>query len=210
MGETALERLCASPKRWLIVTGVTLLLALASVLPQVDVLIAARSERSDLEGQIERASRTADLLPKYELRVVERTEALELLRRQEVDETRVDDLRTWMVAAVRQAGCQVRRLDLGASTRRDWAAKDDPLQEAKRQLAPHERTPFQLETRPVTVSVTGGSEEVRSLLKAIDADPRAKHTQQLELKPTAGAGSELQLDVTLWYFALVKATPAAA
>jgi hypothetical protein len=209
VGENLLEKLCTSPKRWLIVTGVTLLIALASVLPQVDVLIGARSERAVLEGQIERASRTADMLAKYEVRSAEKQAELEVLRRQEVDETRVADLRTWVVAAVRQAGCQVRRLDLGAPARRDWAAKDNPLDDTKRQLAPNERTPFQLETRTVALSVTGGSGEVRALLKAIDADPRAKHTQQLELRPVGGSGSQLQLDLTLRYFALVKATPTA-
>jgi hypothetical protein len=209
VGENLLEKLCTSPKRWLIVTGVTLLIALASVLPQVDLLIAARTERAELEGQIERASRTADMLSKYEARSVEKESELEVLRRREVDETRVADLRTWLVAAVRQAGCQVRRLDLGSPSRREWGVKDNPLDEVKKQLAPNERTPFQLETRSVALSVTGGSGEVRALLKAIDADPRAKHTQQLELRPVGDSGSQLQLDVTLWYFALVKA-PATA
>ena len=112
MSENLLERLCNSRRRWLIVTGVTFVIALASILPQVDLLLAERSERAELQAQLAHARQMADELPLYEQRVEQKTAELDELRLLEVDESEIADLRSWLVDAAREAGCQVRRIDL--------------------------------------------------------------------------------------------------
>ena len=56
MVETLAENFCTSRHRWLIVTGLTLGIALATVLPQVDEYLAIRSERADLDEHLLQAS----------------------------------------------------------------------------------------------------------------------------------------------------------
>ncbi|MEN0109198.1 MAG: hypothetical protein AAF805_00600 [Planctomycetota bacterium] len=203
MIEELAERFRGSPHRWLIVTGVTLVAALTTVLPQVDQLLAERSELAELRAQLADAQQTAERLDEYESAVAERTERLEALRRREVDEAQLAELRSWLVSAAREAGCQVRRIDLSAPTSRPWGFDDHPLAtpDKKRKQPP---TPFHLETRGVAFSVTGSTAELRALLKAIDADQRLKHANAVAMKPESRNQRSLQLDLNLWYFALVR------
>lgn len=205
MNENPIERLCNSPQRWLIVTGVTFVIALVSVLPQVDQLLAERSERAELQEQIAQAAETAERLPVYEARVAEKNQELLGLRAQEVDESQLATLRSWLVGAARQSGCQVRRIDFAAATSRSWTNNDNPLETPSKPAAANS-TPFQLQTRSVVFSVTGTTGEVLTLLRSIDSDPRLKNAHSLDLKPTNRSARELQLDLNLWYFALVKST----
>ncbi len=204
MIEKLAERLAQSKHRWLIVTGVTFLIALASALPQVDLLLAERSERAVLQDELAQAEATATRLPTYELKLAEKQEELDRLRKLVVDESQLGALRTWLVEAARQSGCQVRRIDLAAPTKRPWNESDNPLDPPAAGKVDSQKTPFELETRAVAFSVTGSSNEVLALLKAIDADTRLKHANTIELKPTNRSDHELQLDLTLWYFALVR------
>ena len=204
MIENLAERLVQSKHRWLIVTGVTLLIGLVSALPQVDLLLAERSERTGLQAELTQAEATAARLPDYERKLVEKKEQLSRLRQLVVDESQLGGLRTWLVEAARQSGCRVRRIDLAAPTTKPWSGNDNPLTPIAVGPTANQKTLFQLQTRTVTLGVTGSSTEVFALLKAIDADTRLKHANAIELKPTNQGEHELQLDVTLWYFALVR------
>lgn len=203
MIESLAERFTESRHRWLIVTGVTFVIALASCLPQVDQLVAERSERAELLEQLAQAEQVAGRLPSYEKRVAEKTEELNRLRLREVDEAQLAKLRSWLVSAARQAGCQVRRIDLSPPVTRSWTDDDNPIttpEGSQKNL----KTPFRLETRNISFSVTGATSEVLALLKTLDEDARLKHAHSVDLKPAARNASELQLDLTLWYFALVR------
>jgi hypothetical protein len=204
MIENLVERLAQSKHRWLIVTGVTLLIGLVSALPQVDLLLAERSERTSLQEELTQAEATAARLPDYERKLAEKQEQLGRLRQLVVDESQLGALRTWLVEAARQSGCRVRRIDLAAPTSKPWSGSDNPLTPVAAGQAANQKTLFQLQTRTVTFGVTGSGAEVLALLKAIDADTRLKHANTIELKPTNESDHELQLDVTLWYFALVR------
>ena len=204
MIENLAERLAQSKHRWLIVTGVTLLIGLVSALPQVDLLLAERSERTSLQEELTQAEATAARLPDYERKLAEKQEQLGRLRQLVVDEPQLGALRTWLVEAARQSGCRVRRIDLAAPTSKPWNGNDNPLTPVAAGTATNQKTLFQLQTRTVTLGVTGSSTEVFALLKAIDIDTRLKHANTIELKPTNESDHELQLDVTLWYFALVR------
>ncbi len=202
MNENPLERICNGPHRWLIVTGVTFLIALLTILPQADVLLAARAERADLEEHRESATETVAVLPQYEALVQEKENELATLTQREVDEEHITEFRRWLVEAARQAGCQVRRVDLATPQHRRWALKDSPLAEAPKKLAPQDASPFDLETRSVTLSVTGTTPEIHALLRTLDADRRVKHTNSISLRPTGRSRTQIQLDLNLWYFAL--------
>lgn len=210
MVEKLAERFAYSPHRWLIVTAVTLVIALATSLPQVDQLFAERSERAELEAQLAHAVKTAARLPEYERRMSEEQQKLQELRKRQVDEAGVTDLRSWLVNAARNAGCQIRKIDLASATRRPWLADDHPLDTPTKQDSKGKGlTPFVLETRSVSFSVTGTASEVFALLKAIDADQRLLHTHSVELRPVARNTDDLQLDLSLKYFALVRPATAA-
>ncbi len=203
MIENLAQKLCESRHRWLIVTAVTFVIALASVLPQVDQFFAERSERTQLEEQLAQAQATTASLSTYEKRLAEKSGELARLRDREVDEDQQADLRSWLVNAARTAGCQVRRIDMAAPNSRPWMTDDDPIKTPEKN-AKQTKTPFELQTRPVVFSVTGSTTDVLGLLKTIDTDGRLKHTQAMDLKPTSRNARELQLDLTLWYFALVR------
>lgn len=205
MIETLTIRFVESPRRWLIVTGVTLVIALLTVLPQADELLAARAERAELEEHKDKATGTAGMLADFEARVVQTEAELAELRRVEVDDERVADLRSWLVQASREAGCQVRRIELGRPSRRPWLADDSPLATDAAAAKKKEKTPFELQTRPVTLSVTGATPEIRALLKTLDRDPRIKFASSMELRPEGRLRDDLQLDLSLRYFALAPA-----
>lgn len=200
------ERFVANERRWLIVIVVTFVLALATWLPQVDLLLADRSERSAMEAQLAESQKTVSQLPLYEERRVEETEKLAAFRERQVDETTLADLRSWIVTTARQAGCQVRRIDIANPISRDWLADDGPLETPTKQQLKDKRskTPFQLQTRSVALSITGTTVEVMSLLKALDTEDWLMHKQSVEIRPTAGESRVIQLDVNLRYFALVR------
>lgn len=204
MSANPLERLCESRHRWLIVTGITLVIGLASILPQVDQLLAERSERAELQEQLAQAVETTKRLPLYEERVAEKTAELEALRSREVDENQLAELRSWLVAAARESGCQVRRIDFATPATRPWKKDDNPTDTPSGKPKSGARSPFDLQTRPINFSVTGTTAEVLALLRAIDTNQRLKHTHTLDLKPTSRNNQELQLDLSLWYFALIK------
>lgn len=204
MIETLAESFVHSRYRWLIVTAVTLVIALATVLPQVDDYLAIRSERADLREQLAQASQAPNLLAEYESVASLKETTLGKLRDREIDESQVAELRTWLVNSAREAGCRVRRIDLGSARNRPWAIEDSPLVENRDPLPKDQQTPFDLQARTVTLSITGSNDEVRTLLKTIDADQRLKHTQLLDLRPGRRGHNELQLDLSLRYFALVK------
>ncbi len=204
MIENLAEKLAQSKHRWLIVTIVTFLIALGSALPQVDLLLSERSERRRLQEELTQAEATATRVPSYERKLAEKQMELGGLRRLVVTESQLGALRTWLVEAARQSGCRVRQIDLVAPTSRPWSENDNPLAPTPTGAADSHRTDFQLQTRTVAFSVTGSSSEISALLKALDADIRLKHASTIELRPTNQSDHELQLDLMLWYFALVK------
>lgn len=202
-----LESLAESPHRRLIVIIVTFGTSLATVLPQVDLYLASRTERTELEEQIARASETVEQLPDREARAAEKSAEMKRMHDRQVDESRVTGLRSWLVDTARGSGCQVRRINIQPTKERRWAHDDDATGQAP-PLTTASLTSFDLQTHRVVLSVTGTSDEVRELLKAIDADQRLKHVQSIRLKPESRR-RKLELELILQYFALVRHEQAA-
>src|SRR5260221_5689483 len=75
-----------------------------------------------------------------------------------VDEQSLPALRTRLVELARDTGCSLRRLNVGVISMRPWHEADDPtaMNDSKGKSTEH-TTGFNIEWRPVTVSVTGSN-----------------------------------------------------
>lgn len=198
--QDSLDRFCESPKRWLIVTAVTFVIGLVTVLPQVDLYYAERTEKEELSEELREAERTYAELPQLRQRVEAKRVEIEGIEDRGVDEQRLTPFRDSLVLLTREAGCQMRRINVGSPRKRDWRRNDQPLGETNTR---EPVTPFVLETRPVTLSVTGPIEAVRKLLSLVEEDDRFLHSHSLALRPL-GRNADVQLDVEVWYFALTN------
>ena len=204
MSDSTLEKLVAGRRGRLIVTGVTFVIALLTVLPLVDELLAARIERTDLRDQIESANEAVRNLPDYEARVREISAELDSLRDITVDEERVGELRSALVEASREAGCQVRRINFGEPTRSTWRIGQGIEPSEEKKPNPKDEPLFDLQHVVVTLSVSGSTIEVRELIRSLDEDPRIKQTTMIDMKPVGRTGKQIQLDLTIVYYALVE------
>ena len=205
MNENVFSKLCAGPQRWLFVAVVTLVIAVVSLLPQVDEYFDARTERAELLDQLDNSSRVVTQLPKYERLATQKNDQLLALKQIEVERDQTPQLRSWLVTQARQAGCQIRRIDFNPSTKQPWNDQTDPIAEPSKKST-ESKGIFDLEKHPVILTVTGSPQEINSLIRSLDEDQRVKHTQSIELKPVGRKRNSIQLDLTLWYYSLVKAT----
>lgn len=197
-----IDRFCDSPRRWLIVTAVTLVVALATVLPQVDQYQALIAEEEEQRTQLAEVERSADYLPKLRQRVNQTDEQLAALEAKTLTQEGVAEFRNELVNLVRESGCQVRRIGVGAVRTRKWHEKDYPLAEPRGNVGAE--TPFSLETRPVNLSVTGSMNEVRDLVGRVEKSGMMLHTRAIDLRPTGRDNHIVQVELELWCFALVR------
>ncbi|MEM9185561.1 MAG: hypothetical protein AAGB00_03605 [Planctomycetota bacterium] len=195
------DRFCESRHRWLIVTGATFLASLVTILPQADQYLTLRADEDEKTEELDEARQTAQMLAGLRDRVVETTSELEALERRTLPEEAVSDFRNQLVEMVRESGCQVRRIGVGGVRVRQWRENDRPLAEPSEKAGPD--TPFQLETRAVSLSVTGSMTEVRELLGKIESNGMMNHAKGLDLRP-AGRGGRVQMELELWCFALTR------
>lgn len=198
-----LRTVCESPLRWLIVTGGTIIVALVLVVPLVDVYSAERDEKEALLAEVTAASQVAAQLHQFESRVAERTAQLAALEARTYDEQRLPQLRDRLVELARQTGCSLRRLNVGEAMSRPWYEGDNPIDPRPDTKRRKTQSNFTLEWRPITISVTGTTSNLRSLLERLDADNMLVHTKVLEMYPSGRGRRSLTLDMELWYFNLI-------
>lgn len=196
-----IDRFCESRRRHLIVAAVTSVVAVATVLPQVGQYLGRRAEENEKTCELEQASRTAGLLAPLRERAADTAGELERLQRRALPAAAVPRFRNRLVDMVRESGCRVRRISLGAVATRHW--REDDLALLGPQADAGADTPFVLETRPVNVSVTGGLEEARRLLKKIESSGLLLHSRAIDMRPTGRAGA-VQMELQLWCFALTR------
>ena len=63
---------------------------------------------------------------------------------------------------------------------------------------------FVLEWRPVSISLSGPSASLRSLLERIAAADMMMHAKSVEMYPSNPSRQSLTLDMELWYFTLAR------
>lgn len=197
-----IDRFCESRHRWLIVTAATLLLALVTVLPQVDQFMSLRADEIAKAAELSEAQQTAELLPRMRQRVEQTGKQLTELEARTLQGEMVSDFRSKLVEMVRESGCQMRRLSVEGVRERRWRENDRPLAEPNEPAG--NDTPFQLETRPVNLSVTGTMEEVRTLLRKIEVIGMMTHARGVDLRPAGRDSKLVHMDLELWCFALSR------
>lgn len=193
-------KFCEDRRSWLFVTAVTLGLCLVFVLPCVDEYVAVCSEKTEVADQLALAKESAELLPGLEKRRAEQIATVNMQLGKTLCEENEAEYRNSVVKMVRETGCQLRRLNIGSPTSRDWGLGDDPLEKiTNKKLQP---SGFQLERRQVSLSLVGPSAGVRRLIERLEEQDKQVYVQAIELKPGTGDGRRVELTMELWYFTL--------
>jgi hypothetical protein len=204
MIEQALRNFCESRHRWLIVTAGTFVLALVLVIPLVDAYCAGRNDKEALLAELESARQVAAELSDMESRVATELAQVKVFEARTTDEGSLPVLRGKLVDLAKETGCNIRRLSVGAASSRPWTPGDDPINPTGAPKTSGSGPAFILEWRPVTISLTGSSANLRTLLERIAAAGMLMHAKSLEMYASSPSRQELSLDMELWYFTLVR------
>lgn len=193
-------KFCEDRRSWLVVIAGTLLLGLLLVLPGVDDYVAVCAEKDETANQLARSEDSAAQVDTYEARVEEKNQELKQQLDKTLHEENVTEYRNSMVKLVRDSGFQLRRLAVGGASSRAWGEQDQPLEKTyNKKLTP---TGYQLEKRNVNLSLTGPASNLRRLLDRFEKHETQVHLQRVDLRPSGGDGSRVELSMELWYFTL--------
>jgi hypothetical protein len=204
MIENLVRRFCEARYRTLIVTSGTFVVGLVLVLPLVDAYCAGLNEKDDLLAQLESAEQVAAGLPEFEQRVAEKLAQLKAFENRTVDEESLPVLRGKLVDLAKETGCSIRRLTVGGPSARPWSPGDDPINTTNDSKRNDSESAFQLEWRPVSISLSGTSSNLRSMVERVAAAGMLMHTKALEMYPSSPTRQSLTLDMELWYFTLSR------
>jgi hypothetical protein len=174
------------------------------ILPLVDVLRAGRDEREGLLAELDSAQNVAAEIKDFETRVNAKVAELKGLEARTVDDESMPALRGKLVDLAKETGCSIRRLNVGGASSRTWKPGDNPFTQAS-DKKPADATAgpnFQLEWRPVSISLTGTSASLKSLIERVATSGMMMHTKSLEMYPSSPTRQTLTLDMEVWYFTL--------
>jgi hypothetical protein len=205
MIEQTLRRFCESKHRWLIVIAGTFVVGLVLVMPLVDAYRAGRDEKNTLLTELESARHITTGLDQFESRVAVKLAQLKVFESRTVAEDSLPELRGKLVDLAKETGCSIRRLGVGGASSRPWVPGHDPVMpdaEAKTNETP---SPFMLEWRPVSISLSGTSSSLRTMLERVANSKMMMHTKSIEMYPSSPTRrSPLTLDMEIWYFTLAR------
>jgi hypothetical protein len=204
MIEQALRRFCESRHRTLIVIAGTFVVGLVLVLPLVDAYCAGLNEKEALLAELESAEQVAAGIQQFETRVAEKLAQLETFQGRTVDEDSLPALRGKLVDLAKEAGCSIRRLSVGAVASRPWVPGESPIAKASDTKRNDTKSPFLLEWRPVSISLSGTSASLRNMVERVAAAGMLMHTKSFEMYPSSATRQSLTLDMELWYFTLAR------
>ena len=206
MIEQTLRRFCETKHRKLIVIAGTFAVGLVLVLPLVDVIRAGSDEQESLLAELDSARNVASGLQEFESRVVEKTTQLTAFEARTVDEETLPALRGKLVDLAKETGCSIRKLTVGGMSSRAWQPGQNPITQTNdRKAAEAAATSnFQLEWRPVSISLSGTSASLRSLVERVAAAGMLMHTKSLEMYPSSPTRQALTLEMEVWYFTLSR------
>jgi len=203
MIESLLRNFCESRHRKLIVAIVSTLLGLAVLWPVTDDYFDERESRRTLMDDLDRARQKEKNLPAFEQRVAEFEAKVSLLEGRTISAESVSQYRANLLKIIREAGCQMRRLEVGTPMLRPWMRDDDPLQSTAASGAT-DKTPFQLERRNINLSVDGDMTSIHNLLDQLEKDKTIAYPRRLHLHSTGSHSTSATLELELWLFALVR------
>jgi hypothetical protein len=202
MNDSLIRKFCESRRRWLIVATASGLLGLVALLPMVDDYFDKRSSHSELSEKLAAARLTAETLPKLEKQATAVRVELDSLEVRTVDDANLARFRSELVDQVRDAGCQIRRLEVGSTTRRPWKENDDPLLEVS--VPGGADTAFALERRSVVLSVDGNAAAIQDLLARLEQERKLSHPHRLQLQAASNGGDAVTVELELWLFTLAR------
>jgi len=204
MTEETLRKFCESRHRTLIVIAGTFVVGLLLVMPIVDDYYAGRDDNSAVIVDLESARGVAAGMTEYEKRVAEKVAQLKSLESRTVNDESLPDLRGKLVDLAKEENCSIRRLNVGILSSRPWRPDDDPLTSKPAAKSDENASPFVLEWRPINISLSGTSENLRMMLDKIAASGMFLHTKSMEMYPSSPSRQTLTLDMELWYFTLAR------
>jgi hypothetical protein len=204
MIEQTLRRFCESRYRWPIVIAGTFVVGLVLVLPLVDVYRAGRNEKEALRAELDSAKQVARELKQLERRTEEMLSQLQAFEARTVDDQSLAAVRGKLVDLAKETSCNVRRLSVGVVSSRPWVPGEDPTAPAGVAKADVPKSGFVLEWRPVSISLSGTSANLRTLLERIAAAGMLMHTKSFEMYPSSPTRQTLTLDMEIWYFTLAR------
>lgn len=204
MIEQALRRFCESKHRKLIVIAGTFVVGLLLVMPLVDVIRAGRDEKEALLTELESAQSVASELGAFEKRVNEKLAQLKSLEGQTVDDASLPNLRGKLVDFAKETACSIRRINVGGVGSKAWQPAQNPLSTAIDKKAGETNSGFTLEWRPVSISLSGTSASLRSMVEKLADSGMFMHIKTLEMFPSSPKRESLTLDMEIWYFTLAR------
>jgi hypothetical protein len=203
MIEQALRTFCEARHRKLIVIAGTFVVGLVLVLPLVDVLRAGHDEKGNLIVELDSARTVAAELEGFESRVKEKLAELDKFEARTVDDESMPAQREKLVDLAKETSCSVRRIAVGPVTSRPWSPGQNPIGPAE--LKPGETpSPFKLEWRPVSISLSGSSASLRTMLEKMSESGMLMHAKNFEMFPSNPSRQSLTLDLEIWYYTLAR------
>ena len=206
MIEQTLRRFCESKHRKLIVTAGMFIVGLVLVIPLVDVLSAGRDEQESLLVELDSARNVATDLKTFEARVSEKAAQLKAFEARTVNEESLPALRGKLVDLAKETGCNIRKLSVGGVSSRAWQPGENPFA-ATIEKKPTDTTGvsrFQLEWRPVSISLSGTTASLQNMVEKVAAAGMLMHTKSLEMYPSSPTRQSLTLEMEVWYYTLAR------
>lgn len=208
MIEPLLRRFLTYEKRKEAVIIGTILVGLVVVWPATDVYIAARQRAQDVRVQREEAAVQIAKLPQFtRMRELKNNELVALTNRL-VGGDAARKLQSDLMELGRKTRCTVLRAQLTDPSRRVWNENDHPVSGSRLRNTGGE-TPFQLETRQLSLSIEGPDENLYAFLEGLHGVDKVIHARAMAIKGgnSAGGGKENEngtLDLNLLLFDLTK------
>ena len=188
-----------------IVMTITFAIGLITIWPAADEYFALRSYNTELVRSLVEAKTEAESLEELEAKVLTQESNLANLESKAVDIDDTYHFREQLIELTRQAGCHLRRLDLGASERRPWRKGDNPLDTA-RQKKDGTPSPFELRTQSVRLVVAGPIEGVVDFMSRMQESDKLMHTTTLSLRSATGGSEDVEIEMELLLLNLSKKT----
>lgn len=206
MIEPALRKFCESRYRKLIVIGVTFIVGLVLILPLVDAIRAGHDEKESLLVELDSAHNVAAEIKGFEARVAEKLSQLKGLEDRTVNDDTMPALRGTLTDLAKETECNIRRLNVGSATSRAWKPGENPFTPSTdNKTSDQSNGPkFQLEWRPVSISVSGAAPNLKTMIERISASKKLMHIKSLEMYPSSPNRQTLTLDMEIWYFTLAR------
>jgi hypothetical protein len=206
MIEQALRKFCESSYRKLIVIGLTFIVGLVLIMPLVDAIRAGHDEKENLLVELDSARNVATEIKGFETRVAEKMATLKSLEDRTVNEDTMPALRGALVDIAKETDCNIRRLNVGTTTSRSWKPGESlfsPSADSKT-TEPTSGPKFQLEWRPVSVSLSGTGANLKNMIERVVASKKLMHIKSLEMYPSSPNRQTLTLDMEIWYYTLTR------